>query len=140
MTDSEARLVESRQLARTIILAAEQVKADFAHAAAPFDLPVPLARALMVLAAPTPMRELAEQLVCEPSYVTGLADQLEHRGLATRTVGKDRRVKLLEVTPAGSALRDRLADALAQRAIIERRLDDEERAGLTRLLGRLLGP
>lgn len=140
MAENEARLAESRWIARTIILVAERVKADLAHIVVPFDLPVPLARALMVLAEPTPMRDLAEQLGCEPSYITGLADQLEQRGLVIRVPGQDRRVKLLEITPEGSALRDRITDAIASRAIIERRLDDDERAGLVRLLERLLEP
>jgi DNA-binding MarR family transcriptional regulator len=51
------------------------------------------------------MSELAEQLVCDASNVTGIVDKLEARGLAQRVQGEDRRVKTLTLTPAGQELR-----------------------------------
>ena len=57
------------------------------------------------------MRELAQDLSCDPSNVTGIADRLEERGLVVRRSREgDRRVKLLELTPAGRELRADLAD------------------------------
>lgn len=57
------------------------------------------------------MRELAGELHCDPSNVTGIADRLEERGLVSRGVrADDRRVKLLSLTPAGEQLRTELAD------------------------------
>lgn len=57
------------------------------------------------------MRELAGELHCDPSNVTGIADRLEERGLVTRHVrAEDRRVKQLSLTPAGGLLRTELAD------------------------------
>jgi len=57
------------------------------------------------------MRELAGELHCDPSNVTGIADRLEDRGLMSRDVrAEDRRVKLLSLTDAGRALRAELGD------------------------------
>jgi len=140
VTDPDAHLAESRDLARMLILSAERVRADFAEAVAPFGIPVPLARALLVVATPTPMRELAGQLACDPSYVTGIADQLEAGGLVTRVPGKDRRVKLLVVTERGAELREQLAEAVTQQSVLGQKLDPRQREDLAGLLRLLLGP
>jgi DNA-binding MarR family transcriptional regulator len=58
---------------------------------------------------PLPMRRLAETLACDASNVTGLVDRLEDRGLVERRPSaQDRRVKVLQLTPAGSRLRSSL--------------------------------
>src|SRR3954470_17947274 len=58
---------------------------------------------------PLPMRRLADTLSCDASNVTGLVDRLESRGLVRRAPSPDdRRVKVLELTPAGSRLRTQL--------------------------------
>jgi DNA-binding MarR family transcriptional regulator len=139
MSQLDDRLAESRAMARMLMLAAQRAKADFAEAVEPFGIPLPLARALLVLAAPTPMRELAGQLACDPSYITGLADQLEAAGLVTRVPGKDRRIKLLQATEKGTELRERLATALAERSRLEQRLSPEQRDTLAELLTTMLG-
>ncbi|MFZ4516865.1 MAG: MarR family winged helix-turn-helix transcriptional regulator [Microthrixaceae bacterium] len=57
------------------------------------------------------MRELAGELHCDPSNVTGIADRLEERGLVSRHHREgDRRVKLLALTDDGRRLRADLAD------------------------------
>jgi DNA-binding MarR family transcriptional regulator len=139
MVDHEARLAEAGRLARMLIDIAEQAKADFAATVGAFGLPVHLARAVVLLGNPAPMRELAEQLACDLSYVTSLADQLEQRGLVARVTGEDRRVKLLALTDAGLSTRDRIAHAVAERNMILSRLTDADRATLAPLLERLLG-
>ena len=64
---------------------------------------------------PSPMSGLAELLVCDASNVTGIADRLEARGLVERrSVGADRRVKTLALTPAGVELRARVADLMSE--------------------------
>ena len=56
-----------------------------------------------------PQREIAKRLIISGSDVTGLIDRLEEKGLLTRRgVSSDRRVKLIKITPKGSALLDRL--------------------------------
>ena len=50
-----------------------------------------------------PMHEIASLLACDSSNVTGIVDRLEARGLVTRrTAERDRRVKHIVPTPAGS--------------------------------------
>lgn len=52
------------------------------------------------------MRELAEKWHCDPSYVTGIVDQLEQRGFAERRPHRsDRRVKIVSLTEAGASAR-----------------------------------
>jgi DNA-binding MarR family transcriptional regulator len=64
---------------------------------------------------PSPMSALAELLFCDASNVTGIADRLEARGLVERrTVGADRRVKTLALTPAGVELRARVFDLMSE--------------------------
>jgi len=139
MTDREARFAEAGRLAELLFGIVEQAKADFAATVGTLGLSVPLARAVVLLAAPAPMRDLAEQLHCDRSYITSLADQLEERGLVQRVPGDDRRVKLLALTEAGVAVRDQIAGAVAERNMILVRLTDDERKTLAPLLERLHG-
>ena len=139
MTDREARFAEAGRLAELLIGIAEQAKADFAATVGSLGLTVPLARAIVLLATASPMRDLAEQLHCDRSYITSLADQLEERGLVTRVPGEDRRFKLLALTEAGSAVRDQIAAAVAERNMLLLRLTDDERQTLAPLLECLHG-
>ena len=101
VASASARFAEAGRLSQLLIGIAEQARADFMTTVAEFGLPVPLARVLVLLSTPQPMRDLAEQMRCDRSYITGLADQLEERGLITRIPGQDRRIKLLTLTTAG---------------------------------------
>jgi len=66
---------------------------------------------------PSPMSSLAELLVCDASNITGIADRLEARGLVERrSVGADRRVKTLALTPAGVIIRRRTYGAMRETA------------------------
>ena len=56
------------------------------------------------------MRELADQLACDRSYITGIADQLEQRVLVDGVPAQDRRVKLLQLTEAGARARNRISE------------------------------
>lgn len=70
-------------------------------------------KALLSLAQPRPMRDLAESMVCDPSTITGLVDRLEGAGLVERRPSpEDRRIKLLALTPAGVATRKKVMDKL----------------------------
>jgi len=58
---------------------------------------------------PMPMRELAAQLLCDSSNVTGLVDRLETQGLVERRAAEhDRRLRMLVVTARGVTVRERL--------------------------------
>src|SRR3982751_1092772 len=62
---------------------------------------------------PIPMGRLAETLACDASNVTGLVDRLESRGLVRRHPSDaDRRVKVLDLAPAGARLRSALRDRM----------------------------
>ena len=138
MSELEARFAEAGRLAQMLVDVARQAMADFSATVAEFGLPVHLARAIVLLSTPAPMRDLADRLDCDRSYITSLADQLEQRGLVTRAAGDDRRVKLLALTEAGRAMRDQIAAAVAERNMILRRLSDAERKRLAPLLRKLL--
>ena len=63
---------------------------------------------------PLPMRRLADTLSCDASNVTGLVDRLESRGLVRRAPSPDdRRVKVIQLTPAGARLRGQMLKQLA---------------------------
>jgi DNA-binding MarR family transcriptional regulator len=80
-------------------------------------LTFPQAHALRLLDPdrPLPMSHLAENLFCDASNVTGLADRLEARGLIERrSADDDRRVRVLALTPAGAKLRKTVLDAMGE--------------------------
>jgi len=61
-----------------------------------------------------PMSELADALACDASYITGLVDRMEARTLVVRqSSAEDRRVKLVRMTEAGSAIRARMTDRIS---------------------------
>jgi len=77
---------------------------------AELDLTATQAQALMVLqpGAPRPMSEMANTMHCDRSNITGIVDRLEARGLVERRpADHDRRVKVLVLTEAGLAARER---------------------------------
>jgi MarR family transcriptional regulator, organic hydroperoxide resistance regulator len=87
-----------------------------------------------------PMGHLAERLACDASNVTGLVDRLESRGLVRRRPSeRDRRIKVLQLTPAGVRVRDALVERMSAPPDILDRLSPHEREVLVRILGRLLG-
>jgi DNA-binding MarR family transcriptional regulator len=59
-----------------------------------------------------PMRALAARVHANPSNVTVLVSRLEARGLLSREVSADRRIKRVRLTRAGSELRSRLESRL----------------------------
>ncbi|MDK1473942.1 MarR family transcriptional regulator [Streptomyces sp. 549] len=115
---------------------------EYAEAAAGYQLTGAQARVLaLLLAGPTPMRRIAEQLKCEPSNVTGIVDRLESRGLVERRPDTaDRRVKLAAATDpgleTGARLRESLGD-FAREPLAG--LTEAERTVLRDLLQRMLG-
>ncbi len=75
------------------------------------------------------MSELASQMHCDNSNITGIIDRLEDRGLVQRRAAEhDRRVKHLLLTERGADLRERLGAAMAQPpAQLEKLSADEQR-------------
>ena len=89
---------------------------------------------------PLPMGRLAETLSCDRSNVTGLVDRLESRGLIQRrTSASDRRVKVLQLTPAGSRLRAHLLKRMTGRSLPLSRLSVDQQRTLVAILEALVG-
>jgi MarR family transcriptional regulator, organic hydroperoxide resistance regulator len=79
-----------------------------------FDLLPPHMMALRLLDQPTPMGELARQLFCDNSNITGIVDRLEERDLVERKPDEhDRRVKLLVLTSEGRRVREQVMARLS---------------------------
>jgi DNA-binding MarR family transcriptional regulator len=76
-----------------------------------------------------PMRALAARVPANPSNVTVIVSRLEARGLLSREVSADRRVKGVRLTRAGVALRARLATRLlANHPAVAGLSSDEQRS------------
>ena len=89
---------------------------------------------------PVPMGQLAETLSCDASNVTGLVDRLEKRGLVRRRPSsQDRRVKVIELTPAGARVRADLRRQIGGGQCALGRLSASDRKALVALLEILLG-
>jgi DNA-binding MarR family transcriptional regulator len=89
---------------------------------------------------PLPMRRLAETLSCDASNVTGLVDRLEARGLVVRRLSaQDRRVKELQLTPAGARLRTSLLRRMTAQSHPLARLTGQQQRTLVGILESLVG-
>ena len=89
---------------------------------------------------PLPMGRLAETLSCDASNVTGLIDRLAARGLVERRPSAgDRRVKVLQLTPAGSRLRAQLLRRMAGASQPLARLSQEQQRTLVKILEAMVG-
>jgi DNA-binding MarR family transcriptional regulator len=88
---------------------------------------------------PIPMGQLAETLSCDASNVTGLVDRLESRGLVRRRPSvRDRRIKVLVLTPTGVRLRAVLVERMMAPPPALGRLSPRQQRELVRILQRLL--
>jgi len=86
-----------------------------------------------------PMSRLAEVLACDASNVTGLVDRMEARGLVQRRPSPaDRRVKVVDLTPAGARLRRQLLRQITAKPLPLSRLSTDEQQALVRILERLI--
>jgi DNA-binding MarR family transcriptional regulator len=110
----------------------------FLIAASELDLHPAQAGALLHLATPLPMNELAAILACDNSNVTGLVDRLEARALVVRQANPDdRRVKRVVLTEAGSDLRAQLLERVSRPPAGLERLSPAEQRQLHDLLCRV---
>jgi DNA-binding MarR family transcriptional regulator len=85
------------------------------------------------------MKELAQHMACDASFVTTIADTLERRGLARREPSlRDRRVKNLVLTPEGIAAKERMMQELALRMPWCYALNEKERHIFLALIQKML--
>jgi DNA-binding MarR family transcriptional regulator len=86
-----------------------------------------------------PIAHLAEEMGCHSSNLTGVLDRLEARLAVRRVVHpRDRRVKMVRLTPAGAGLRQAAEAAISGAPASLDTLDDEDLATLEALLRKAL--
>ena len=94
-----------------------------------------------IVYSPMTMRELAAALGNDPPYTTVVVDDLERRGLVTRTVrAGDRRSKIVAITPDGAEQADLAERILNDAPLPVRELPAADLETLDRILTSLLGP
>ena len=104
-----------------------------------FGVAPPDLLAIFKLDGPLAMKDLAQRLSCDASFVTAIADKLEKRGFARREPSqRDRRIKNLVLTPEGVAAKERLMAELAAKMPWCYALNDEERQCFLGLLRKML--
>ena len=90
---------------------------------------------------PASMGTLAEHLCLDASYVTGVVDHLEDRGLVERRADpSDRRRTLVAVTERGRRVRERIHEEVSSQAPLATNLDADEMADLATLLRKAVSP
>jgi len=86
-----------------------------------------------------PMKELAQRMGCDASFITTIADNLEKRGYLHREPGqRDRRVKYLRLTVEGLAAKERMMSQFAEKMPWGYALCDEERRCLLALVRKMI--
>jgi DNA-binding MarR family transcriptional regulator len=117
-----------------LITEGEQVAKEFA--VPPFFM-----KALHLIDGPLAMKELGQRMHCDPSFVTGIADMMEERGLAVRESDPaDRRVKRLVLTSAGLEMKHLVEQEVLARAPWRQALTVEERTSLVELMRKMAPP
>ncbi len=97
----------------------------------------PVLGALRFLEEPRTMGQMAEDLRCDPSNVTGIVDTLEAKGLARRRPSEvDRRVKVVELTGKGRKLRARMTAEILKPPAWMEGLSEADQRTLREVLGR----
>jgi DNA-binding MarR family transcriptional regulator len=87
-----------------------------------------------------PMSDVARQLHCDKSNLTGIVDALEDRGLVERTTPPgDRRVRALVTTARGRTVRTRLSRRLREDNPLIIRLEPSRLSELEQTLQQMLG-
>ena len=138
MKSGKSQACEAWQLLMKLFLSQ---RADFPSLAGQFDLSPAQCHVLHLMepGEPLPMGRIAEGLACDASNVTGLIDRLESRGLVRRQASAgDRRVKVLELTPAGIRLRSIVLQRMTEPPENLSRLTAEEQRALVKILKRLM--
>ncbi|SEM93772.1 MarR family winged helix-turn-helix transcriptional regulator [Nonomuraea pusilla] len=126
---------EGQEIVERLFAADAALRAHFEETAAAVGLTVPQAHTMLQLGQPLRMGQIAGQLHCEPSHVTGIADALEQCGFLRREPDPDdRRAKRLVLTASGQDLRGRLLAYLFERAPIISVLNPDQRTALLSLL------
>ena len=106
------------------------------------SLTPPHGHALMTLRqGPVRMRDLADSMACDASYVTAVADRLEELGLAERrNAADDRRVRELVLTAKGQQVSQQLDEVFTAPPAELLGLSATDQAALLRIMRKLGEP
>jgi DNA-binding MarR family transcriptional regulator len=92
----------------------------------------------MLADGPMRMRDIADLMICDASYVTAIVDNLENLGLAERRPSSvDRRVKEIALTTRGKAAADHIREQMTAPPPALEQLSAAERKALAKILDRL---
>jgi len=128
-----------RDILDTFALLAKRAATIGHSIAAGLGIAPPDVLALFKLDGGLPMKELAQRMGVDASFVTSIADTLEKRGYVRREPGqRDRRVKNLVLTPEGVAAKERLMGQLAARLPWCYALDEDDRQCFLGLMRKML--
>ena len=106
-----------------------------------YDITPQMAQALHLLpsAGSMTMKELANEMWCDQSNMTGVVDRLEARSLVERRASvADRRMKCVVLTAAGKRLRRKIDDRFSESPPAIAALSDADRQALYEILARAL--
>jgi DNA-binding MarR family transcriptional regulator len=88
---------------------------------------------------PMRMRDMAERMTCDASYITSVVDRLEETGLAERRPSpSDRRVKEIALTPAGERVASEVRQTMTAPPAAIERLTVAERRTLAGLMAKVV--
>ena len=136
---TESDLVTSKEIVDALSELFALMRAEMQKSTGRSGLPPPYALALTKIDGSVRMKELGQELRCDPSFVTAIADGLEERGLARREVDpSDRRAKNLVLTSKGVALRSKLQREFFDDLPGIRNLDERERRMFVALLRKMV--
>lgn len=134
-------LAETREIAGLLVALVGQTATEVSRCADECGLSVVQASALLQLDGGMSMRELAARLGGHASNATGIADRLAARGLVERHEDAgDRRVKRLDLTAEGAAVRQQLVACMESARTPFARLSAAQRRQLHDLLLAALEP
>src|SRR4051794_22290432 len=92
----------------------------------------------MLIDGPVRMRDIADRMVCDASYVTAIVDRLEELGLASRqSNGADRRVKEIALTAKGRQAAAQIQSEMSAAPAALGQLSAKDLAALEEILDKL---
>ena len=136
---SASDIVTSKEILDALSELFALMRAEIQKSTGRSGLPPPYALALTKIEGSVGMKELGQELRCDPSFVTAIADGLEEHRLARREIDPaDRRAKNLVLTSKGAALRSKLQREFFDDLPGLRNLDERERRALVGLLRKMV--
>lgn len=115
------------------------IKKNVAEIGESFNISSIQALTLVMLSKSRPMNEFTRIFHCDPSNTSGIIDGLVRKKLVARYEDPtDRRVKMVEIKPAGNKIRQTIIDSLTgNKSFIVRKLSGEELETFINLLKKI---